>query len=76
METLQEIILKSVVGRKINAHDETVIVKEATIGNNWTGFNGSYVFSILLHFDSTLNPYLSPLEIGLDDNIFVSQKPP
>jgi hypothetical protein len=26
METLQEIILKSVVGRKINAHDETVIV--------------------------------------------------
>ncbi len=68
MKSLEEIILNSIVGSVVkNYHGEKRVVTAASVGNNHTGFNGSYVFTLELQLKDDY-----PIEIGLDDQVFVS----
>lgn len=69
MKSLEEVIMESIVGSTVvNYRGEKKIVESASVGENYTGYNGSYVFTIHLNF--TDGDY--PIEIGLDSKVFVS----
>ena len=69
MKSLEEVIMESIVGSTVvNYRGEKKIVESASVGENYTGYNGSYVFTIHLNF--TDGDY--PIEIGLDEKVFVS----
>ena len=68
MKSLEEIILDSIVGSVVkNYRGEDRVVTAASVGDNHTGFNGSYVFTIELQLKDDY-----PIEIGLSEKVFVS----
>ena len=68
MKSLEEIILNTIVGSVvINYRGEKRVVTAASVSDNYTGFNGSYVFTLELQLKDDY-----PIEIGLSDKVFVS----